>query len=111
MNRNYYEIVECNNERKDANYCLKIKWNVKEISGYCNAEGFIVQRVELIDETGIISNYNGPYFEAWKVKDGKTEYSDFDDAFQNGLDNLFDIFTSVSSPKNICVLTAYILSE
>lgn len=85
MSTKYYNVISCENDRKDANYSLKIKWNVEEIAKHKCANGFIVQRVELNDETGIIHNYNGPYFEAWKVENGCTQYADYDDNFQNGM--------------------------
>lgn len=91
MSEIYFNIISCINDRKDANYSQKIKWNVEKIAGYKDATGFIVQRVELNDEIGIIHNYNGPYFEAWDVSDGHTKYDDFDDNFQNGMGCVTDI--------------------
>lgn len=95
ISEKYYDIIECNNDRKDANYSLKIKWKIEKIAGYSKAEGFVVQRVELLDETGIIPNYEGSYYEAWEIIEGKTKYTDFDDEFRNGLDNEIDIITDI----------------
>lgn len=96
MSERYYNIISCINEQKDANYSQKIKWNVEKIAGYKSANGFIVQRVELNDETGIIHNYDGPYFEAWSVNDGHTKYDDYDDDFQNGMGCVTNIVTENS---------------
>lgn len=85
MSKKYFDVISCENDRKDANYSLKIKWNVEEIAKCKCANGFIVQRVELNDETNIIHNYSGPYFEAWEVEGGCTQYADYDDEFLNGM--------------------------
>lgn len=95
----YYDVIECDNERKDANYRLRIKWNVQAIAGYQAAEGFIVQQVTLLDEAGIIQNYSGPYYEAWKVTKGKTKNNDYDDNFENGLGCFTEIVTENSIGK------------
>lgn len=67
-----------------AGFCLKIKWNVSAITGYKNANGYIVQRVHYIDTVEAAPPVDD-YYEAWAVHDGICDGSSaygYDDAFQ-----------------------------
>ena len=71
-----YEVLK--DEKSERGYYTRlIKWKPPIRSGY------IVQYVEIIDPLHIIPNYERPYYEAWKVKDGKTQYAIYDDEFSN----------------------------
>lgn len=89
-----YEIKKYENSRKDGNYSFRVKWNVESISGRKDASGFIVQLVMVEDTAGIIDNYNGPYYEAWEVKSGRTDSRLYDDKFELGNDGWFDEFVA-----------------
>ena len=54
-----------------------VKWNPPARTGY------ILQYVEVIDPMHFLGNYEKPYYEAWKITDGKTVNDDFDDCFSN----------------------------
>ena len=83
----YYTIVnkEKNREINERNYLscrLDIKWNVNNIVGSKQNNGYIVQRVKI--QSNISKAYITPkiYFEAWKVADKKIAYKDdYDDSF------------------------------
>ena len=50
--------------------------------------GFIVQRVEVVDPYKLLTGYEKPYYEAWKVKQGEIcyyeeSYNEYDDSFSN----------------------------
>lgn len=69
-------------------YTYQIKWNPPVDSGY------IVQKVDVEDPVQLLSGFTQPYYEAWKVDNGKVVYdaSDpednddslyYDDSFSN----------------------------
>lgn len=79
--------------RNDGNYRFVIKWKPPAISDG-EAEGMIVQKVELIDTLGIIGNYYGAYYEAWRVTNGITDNEDYDDSFDHEADGFTDGWVS-----------------
>ena len=63
-------------------YTHQIKWNPPASSG------FIVQYVDVEDPCNILSGYTLPYYEAWRVDEGKVVNevpgpNDYDDSFSN----------------------------
>ena len=59
-----------------------IKWNPP------NSSGYIVQYVRVEDPMQLLSGYNQPYYEAWRIEDGKVTYDysseeEYDDSFSN----------------------------
>ncbi len=71
-------------------YTHQIKWIPPQKSGY------IVQYVELEDPIGLIRIYEKPYYEAWRVKDGKVIHEvkgpeKYDDSFSNENNGEFQI--------------------
>ena len=74
----YFETVKPKTSYKDDGF--KIRWNVKSIAGKENANGFIVQ---LVDAEGPKTS-DEPYYEAWRVENGKTDHLyDHDDVFRS----------------------------
>ena len=92
-----YTIIKFDNARKNGNYSFQIKWNVDYISGSKNAQGFIVQQVTVKDTTGLIKNYEGPYYEAWHVENGQTDSGSYDDKFEMGADGFTDDYVAEGS--------------
>ena len=78
----FYKTVFEDNSRTDGVYRLAIKWNVPTISK--GESGYVVQKITVTDTIKLIGNYSGPYYEAWKVSDGKNLPGDYDDHFQPG---------------------------
>ena len=70
----YYEIIEEDNDKPYAYYCLKIRWNVLNIiNNDINNNGYIVQKVNIINTTGLKGLPEEGYYEAWKVINGKID--------------------------------------
>ena len=79
----FFDVVDEENDLPYAFYFQKIVWNVMEIAGYENANGFIVQKVCYNDTVGVTYSTEA-YYEAWKVCNGVCEKIDsynYDDAF------------------------------
>lgn len=90
----YNEII--NRQYPFSFFEYAIKWNVEEIAGKKDANGFIVQRIEVdssISNSGVPKK---PYLEAWSVTNGvcaDTRLNKYDDIFSVGID--FRIHDSV----------------
>lgn len=86
--KNYYSIVEEDNDRPYAYYLQRIKWDLNKIVKEYGKDGYIVQKVSFSNNTGIgiKVSYGEDYYEAWKVINGHMEYGDFkyDDEFSCG---------------------------
>ena len=76
--RNYFEVIECDNDRAYAYWRYAIKWNVNRIIKEANEtnNGYIVQKVSIKNEAHIEGVRTITYFEAWRVHDGVVEYQD-----------------------------------
>lgn len=91
MNKNqYYTICKDTLDiaKPYAQFHLGIKWNVNAISGYENANGFIVQHVNIVAPLFLNGYQINDYYEAWSVYNGEIVYdckSDYmeDDYFQS----------------------------
>ena len=86
----YYQIKNIDNDKLYLDYKLEINWNVKNIINTDCIDGYIVQKVEIVNNTNISENYirNIMYYEAWKVEDAKyINHSDFkaDDTFKQSI--------------------------
>ena len=68
------------NYRKRNKYQLDILWNPENIGGN-NCNGYIVQKVDVKCNIPGIGVEKQPYYEAWKVTDGNTGNTDYDDHF------------------------------
>ena len=69
---------------------MEIDWNVENIINTDCTDGYIVQKVEIINNTNFPKNYirNIKYYEAWKVENAKyINHSDFkaDDTFKQSV--------------------------
>ena len=87
MESRYYKIIHEDNFEKYACYDLSIHWNVEEIAGKSNANGFIVQEVDIKNTTSIKGLSDIAYYEAWKVENGNFIYhceKEPDDSFAWG---------------------------
>ena len=84
----YYVVVEEDNSRPYAHYLYRIRWDLDRISTDFGRDGYIVQRVSFCNDTGIDIkvSFEGDYYEAWKVINGKMEYEEagYDDEFSSG---------------------------
>lgn len=74
----YYNIKEY--LLNPNNYSFKILWN-PEIIGGSQCSGYIVQEVDVSSTNPHIRIENKPYFEAWRVFNGSTGNTDYDDSF------------------------------
>jgi len=68
--------------------------------------GFIVQYVSVDDPTHLLRNYKKPYYEAWKVQDGKVIHEgsgtdEYDDSFTNCSDGLTRSGEALNSAEKI----------
>ena len=76
----FYKITEQDYKGADG-YQHRIFWNVKAITSEPNANGYIVQRIDADTTSKEIIMENRPYYEAWRVVDGSTQNSCYDDEF------------------------------
>lgn len=82
MENKYYKIIEKDNDKPYAYYVQKIKWIVKNIIDDNCLDGYIVQKVKLVNNTKIRGIDDKEYFEAWKVNNGIIENeTSYDDCF------------------------------
>ena len=103
-------MISWNVVKNDINpkglYTHHINWNPPKGSG------FIVQRVEVDDPVGLISGYERPYYEAWRVEDGivlDEGLEGTDDSFSNCCDGIFDVTEDVQDKmKENCVDHTYV---
>lgn len=90
METSFNDIVTIHNDEENQFFktvkfqnCVpfdfQIKWNVASIAGYENAEGYIIQHVIMKGPEN--KTPNTPYYEAWKVSEGKTDSGEYDDHF------------------------------
>ena len=75
-----YKLVGKEYKNVDG-YQHRILWDVKAIAKKSNANGYIVQRVDANTTSPEIEMEKKPYFEAWRVTDGLTGNSNYDDEF------------------------------
>lgn len=104
VNSKYYKVIEENNKLPYAYYILKIKWNVNNIiKKETNKNGFIIQKVSVINTTGIKGLPEEDYYEAWKVINGKIENVnnyEYDDIFSFYPDFMIEDCKSDSLGRN-----------
>ena len=74
----YYDIVKFEIDNRN-HYLFEIKWKAEFLLG---KNGYIVQFVKVLNTITGIGIEDRPYFEAWKVTNGKTKNSDYDDRFE-----------------------------
>lgn len=96
-----FDIVDDFKDERGA-YTHRVKWNPPA------GTGFILQYVEVEDPLKLLSNYDGPYYEAWNVTDGKTDYEGFDDSFSNDGDGLLSDIAIGSVQRKLTKDTGYI---
>ena len=89
-----YDIVNSEIDERGS-FFHQIKWIPPKESG------FILQYVEVDDPNNLLPNYEKPYYEAWKVIDGKTEYENYDDSFSNGGEPDFKEYTIPGVQKKL----------
>lgn len=92
-----YKVIESEINDQGA-YTHQIKW---VIPIEFDKSGYIVQRVEIEDPCKLLPNYVKPYFEAWRIIDGKIYYDDnspieHDDSFSNCCDDMKTIFCEIA---------------
>ena len=68
MTSKYFNIVKDFKSSSNASYNLERTWNTKEISGYENANGYIVQKISFQSN---IAGATDDYYEEWKVVNGR----------------------------------------
>ena len=84
--KEYYKIIEENH----TGYCAcfqRIKWNVANIAGYENSNGFIVQKFNRTSVPANLIIADTSYYEAWSVQNGvciDTNKQKYDDEFAVG---------------------------
>ena len=76
----FYRLAETDYKGFDG-YQHRILWNVKAIAKKSNANGYIVQRVVAKTTCSEIRMEDRPYFEAWRVTEGSTKNTNYDDEF------------------------------
>ena len=82
-------------------YTHQIKWIPPKSSG------FIVQRVEVEDPAHLLSGYEKPYYEAWRVEDGTVLDSDGESVSESKYDDSFTNCHDGDWPENeIAIETA-----
>ena len=89
LNNRYYSVKCIDNNKPYLDYTLEIDWNIKNIIDTDCKDGYVVQKVEIVDNTYISRNII--YYEAWKVENEKyVNHSDLkaDDTFSNS--NILD---------------------
>jgi nucleoside-diphosphate-sugar epimerase len=74
----YFHSKQC--YRKRYEYTLDILWHPEKIGGE-NCNGYIVQKVDVKCSIPGVGVADRPYFEAWKVTNGITGNSGYDDHF------------------------------
>lgn len=82
---NYYKTIKIKNDFPFAYYLWQIKWIPEKIINDECINGYIVQKVKIIDEANVTGFDNTEYYEAWKVSNGECENEDgepFDDEFK-----------------------------
>lgn len=80
MTSKYFNIVKDFKSSSNASYNLERTWNIKEISGYENANGYKVQKISFQSN---IAGATDDYYEEWKVINGRCERNgqEYDDHF------------------------------
>lgn len=81
----YYKTIDDKNYFPFAYYLWQIKWISEKIINDGCINGYIVQKVKIINEANVIGLDNIEYYEAWKVSNGECENKDgkpFDDEFK-----------------------------
>jgi hypothetical protein len=69
--KKYFDVISESNDKLYCYYLLSINWIPKNIiNDHCN-DGYIVQKVNLTNDTGIKEIKNISYYEAWQVQDKK----------------------------------------
>lgn len=91
----YFEIINEDNDKDYCYYLLEINWIPENIiTDFCDT-GFIIQKVNLINDTSIKEIKNITYYEAWEVKNKKiikSNESISDDSFKYlDFDNIDEI--------------------
>lgn len=84
LDTKYYKVKNFNNNKPYLDYTLGIDWKVENIINTECKDGYIVQKVEIVDTTNISRSII--YYEAWKVENQKyIKHSDSkaDDTFRN----------------------------
>lgn len=80
----YYQIVNVDNSKPYLYYNLEIDWKVENIIDTDCKDGYIVQKVKIINTTDIKDIKNIEYYEAWEVINGNCvghKDSEYDDKF------------------------------
>lgn len=76
----FYRLASENYEAVDG-YSHRIFWIVEAIAMKSDAKGYIVQWVDAHTNCPQIRMEGRPYYEAWRVVNGSTGNSDYDDEF------------------------------
>jgi hypothetical protein len=67
----YWDVLYNDNQRKYAYFNFSIKWKVSDITKSISSNGYIVQKVTCTNSSSISGIELEPYYEAWKVINGK----------------------------------------
>lgn len=79
----FYKLAGADYKGADG-YQHRIFWDVEAIAEKSHANGYIVQWVDAKTTCPQIRMEDKPYFEAWRVVDGSTGKTDYDDEFWAG---------------------------
>lgn len=97
LNTKYYQVVQLENNKPYFDYRFGINWKVENIINTDCKDGYIVQKVEIVDSTNISRNIK--YYEAWKVENAK--YIDHSDLFPDDTFSNSDIIKSLGKKGKV----------